>query len=805
MSREYEIAFRLGAQLQSTFSQSFTQANNSIAELEKRMQKLEQTSSHSSSKKGGLGGALGGIGLAAVGATAAIGTAALVAGGAAFSMAENYQVAMAHLQQSTGASAEQMGEFKDVATSMYNMNLGESWDDLSDAISKTSSITKLHGKELQETTTKALYMRDVFGQDIPETLKASDTMMRNFGISSDQAFNLLASGAQKGLDKSGELLDSANEYAPQFKALGFSADEMFDTFSSGLDAGAFNLDKVGDAVKEFNIRAKDGSKTSAQAFQALGLNAEKMTQTFAKGGPEAKKSFTEVLNLISNVEDPVKRNAIGVSLLGTQFEDLEVKVISAMGNTQKQFDSTKDTMGEIAKVKYTSLGGAIRGIGRQFETSLVIPLSDKLLPVMQNISNSMFDVMPAIKSSLGQVGSFIGAATSEIAADAAWIWENGFDKEMEGVTINYAKALGLNDSQAEVIASSIANVFHKLGDLRDKFLTLWSEVLPYIQPIFSSVGSIMAQLIPIMGEIMSTMVTMANKIYSALIPVATYLLGKFMPIFANIASFIATMVVPSIAQAIHAIMPHILSLTDKIMSAFTTVWNIIQPIIDALVAVFNYAFPTIKSTVVNAIQAISGAIGGIFDMLGGVIDFVTGVFTGDWGKAWLGVREIFGGIFSTLGSLLAFPINNIIDAINRVIQGMNNIKFDLPEWLGGGSFDLNIPELSKIGGYADGGVVNSPELAWVGEGGDSEVIVPINNSERSRSLWQTAGSMLGMTPSTQGSQGEGSNISVTYAPVNNFYGNVDRAQVEAAQSENNDDLQKRLQALQRQQRRVAFG
>ncbi|ELK38882.1 minor tail protein, partial [Brevibacillus agri BAB-2500] len=130
-----------------------------------------------------------------------------------------------------------------------------------------------------DTTRNALLLRDAFGFEINESVKGADTMMKQFGITSDQAFSLIAQGAQKGLDKSGDLLDTANEYSNQFKSLGFTATEMFDTLAAGSQNGAFNLDKVGDAVKEFNIRSKDGSKTTIQAFEMLGLNADKMMHT----------------------------------------------------------------------------------------------------------------------------------------------------------------------------------------------------------------------------------------------------------------------------------------------------------------------------------------------------------------------------------------------------------------------------------------------------------------------------------------------------------------------------------------------
>ncbi|ELK38766.1 phage tail tape measure protein, TP901 family, partial [Brevibacillus agri BAB-2500] len=110
----------------------------------------------------------------------------------------------------------------------------------------------------------------------------------------------------------------------------------------------------GDAVKEFNIRSKDGSKTTIQAFEMLGLNADKMMHTFASGGPQAKQAFTQVMQMISAIEDPVQRNTVGVALMGSQFEDLEAPVIAALGTARHQFDMTKNSMDQINQVRFDS-------------------------------------------------------------------------------------------------------------------------------------------------------------------------------------------------------------------------------------------------------------------------------------------------------------------------------------------------------------------------------------------------------------------------------------------------------------------
>lgn len=119
----------------------------------------------------------------------------------------------------------------------------------------------------------------------------STRMMDNFGTSGEEAMNLIASGAQNGLDYSGELLDSISEYSVQFGKMGLDAEDMFSIFEKGAESGAFNLDKVGDAVKEMSIRVVDGSDTTREGFELLGLDADTMAQKFAAGGDTAKEAL----------------------------------------------------------------------------------------------------------------------------------------------------------------------------------------------------------------------------------------------------------------------------------------------------------------------------------------------------------------------------------------------------------------------------------------------------------------------------------------------------------------------------------
>lgn len=357
-----------------------------------------------------------------VGLGAAAEVAMISIGAAGIHAASEFEKAMSQVQSATGAATDQMLATREAAKNLYTQGLGEDWQDLGSAISTVQQVTGQVGAVLEKTTQQALILRDTFGFEVNESIKSVDTMMRQFGISSSEAMNLLTQGAQQGLDKSGELLDTANEYANQFKSLGFSAEDMFNVFGTASKKGVFQLDKVGDAVKEFNIRAKDGSSTTIQAFKMLGLDADKMMHTFAAGGPAAQKAFTDIMQMIGDIEDPVAKNTIGVSLLGSQFEDLEATVISAMGYTKTQFDKSKDSLAEINTIRFNKPGEAFKMFGRMIEVGILIPIGEKLLPYLNQFGQWLTEHKPQIEAVGNAIGDYLGVAIDGLITGMQILW-----------------------------------------------------------------------------------------------------------------------------------------------------------------------------------------------------------------------------------------------------------------------------------------------------------------------------------------------------------------------------------------------
>lgn len=199
------------------------EANNSISQTEGKAEGLTKTLG-----AGIVAAAKWGAGLAA---GAGIGLAAFAKAGI------DMQNSLNSLQAQTGSSSQEMEGMKASLENIYKGNYGESFKDIANSMAMVKQNTGLAGAALESTTKNALLLRDTFGKDITETTRAANGLMNQFGLTSQEAFNLMAQGIQNGADKNGDLLDSLNEYGVQFYNLGFSAEQFTNILIDGAQSG----------------------------------------------------------------------------------------------------------------------------------------------------------------------------------------------------------------------------------------------------------------------------------------------------------------------------------------------------------------------------------------------------------------------------------------------------------------------------------------------------------------------------------------------------------------------------------------
>lgn len=362
MSKAFDIAFKLGAELTGSFKSAFGEADSTMSKLSA--------------------------------AAIAIGGGAMLTG--AVTQVIEMTDSLAKLSAQTGTYGADMTELGDVAKNVFKAGHGESFDDVTAALANVKqNFQNLDSGELEKITGNAMMFADTFDSDVTEVTRTASVMMKTFGDDSEKTMDLMAHAFQKGGNFSDELLDTMREYSPQFKALGYDSEAFTSVLIAGAEAGAFNLDKIGDAAKESFLRVGDGSTGSREALAALGMDFQQIEADINSGGESANSAFAAVASAIALVQDPAEKSRLAVALMGTPIEDLGPEFQDFFANVSTELVGFEGAMQKINDVRFDTIGAAIRGIGRILLIDLVVPIGEAVLPYLNDLATFLRDNLPS--------------------------------------------------------------------------------------------------------------------------------------------------------------------------------------------------------------------------------------------------------------------------------------------------------------------------------------------------------------------------------------------------------------------------
>lgn len=471
-----------------------------------KLQDVADVAEESGSDGGRRGGAalVGGI----VGALATIPIAGAIVGIAhtvADAVQEAFRSGLAveartdRLQALTGIDESSAARLARVAGEAYASNFGESIESNMDTTRLALQFRIIDGnasnREAQKVVEGLSGIADALDEDVRPTAEAVTTLMRTgLAKSSQQAFDILASGVTNGLNRSEDLLDTLTEYPVVLSRLGLSGEESLGLINQGLEAGARNTDVVADALKEFQIRATDGSKASADGFARLGLSAEEMTAKIARGGTDARDGLQQVLDGLRDIEDPVQRNAAAVELFGTKAEDLGAALFAldprsaveglngVQGAAQRMFDTLASNDKAKVDAAFRNIEVAAEGIQGALAAGLSEPLADAAEfvtknrgPVLQfflDLANGALDfgetTVESAASGTEALGDFVGSL-SEVVYGLSAIPAALGDKETSNALVDLANGMLDFSGQSDVAADNIrTNLNGAIDEARDK-------------------------------------------------------------------------------------------------------------------------------------------------------------------------------------------------------------------------------------------------------------------------------------------------------------------------------------------------
>lgn len=529
----------------------------------------------------------------------------------------------------TGMAAEAA----QVAGQVYAAGWGESLDQIGDDVSLLmQQLGRIdESADFTTLTQQAEALASTFDQDVGGMAAAAGQMIKTgLADNAQQAFDILTVGFQSGADMGQDLLDTFVEYPAQFEKLGLSGEQAMGLISQGLQNGARNADLVADAIKEFSIRAVDGSDTTRQGFELLGLSADEMAAKFGQGGDVAADAFDLVLDRLRNIEDPVERSAAAVDLFGTQAEDL--------GNALYSLDpsSAVEALGQVDGAAQKAAGNAA-SITQSFESikrTLSMGMGAAFTPAIQGVSAALQGAMPVIQSviqgftdSIGGIVTTIGNVFSTIGAQ-------------------------LNAGGFMTVLTSLQTLFGQIG----------ASVMPVLTQLGTLLGTVIAGALNMLAPMINTIVQGASMIISAILPPLTSLLTAIIPVITSVVGTVTQAVIPVIENmggAIQGIIQIIQGVIDFLVGAFTGNWQ--------------QAWDAIKTIGDGAWQAIGNIVNAGINAVKGVIDSVLGVIKNLWEAAWGVVRQFVGDAWNNIKTTVDDKINGIKSAIDDKLNAIKNV------------------------------------------------------------------------------------------------------------------------------------
>lgn len=377
------------------------------SELEKELKKVGDQSADSEKKVGGLAGSMGQLakaGALAVGA-GVIAAGAVIAKNVVDSM--GIEVGVSKLEARLGLTKEQAAVAGKASGSVYAQNFGGSMEEVNRATEAVmSSIRGMRNSsqaDVEDMTKRMLALADTMEIDVSRASQVAGQLITT-GLAKDgvEAADLLTSALQKvPASVREDILDAADEYGPFFANLGIKGEEAMGMLVMASEKGMYGIDKTGDALKEFGIRATDMSKATSGAYDALGLNQADMTAKLLAGGDTAKQAFGAIISGLQEMNDPVMQSQAALALFGTPLEDLSVTEIpNFLGALDPMGDKFDSVAGASDKAMASLSDNATAGFSsfkRQAEGALITFVQANIMPSVSGFATFLADeVGPAI-------------------------------------------------------------------------------------------------------------------------------------------------------------------------------------------------------------------------------------------------------------------------------------------------------------------------------------------------------------------------------------------------------------------------
>ena len=604
----------------------------------------------------------------------------------------------------TGKAAEQTAS---VIKDVYGEGVGDSMDTVSNAvITVKENLQDLDQTELTNLTEQGIKLEELYGIDMNETLRGVNSLMVNFGMSAQEAMDYIVSGTQNGLDKTNELGDNISEYAGKFSQAGYSAQEYFQLLQNGLEGGAYNLDKVNDAINEVTTRLADGtiadslSKINEETGQVeagtggWGEEVENVFKQWQQGGATQKQVIDAIVKDIQNTEnqqDKLNKAALAFGTMGEDGNTRFIESLTSVGQTYDEVSGSAQNMFDSSTTESQKFEASMR----QLEQSL-IPLGEALM----NLANQ---IIPPLASGIQKIGEFfgslpepvqnfviiLGALIAAFTALAPAIMAVAF--AVTALNVPLLPIIAIIAGVAAAIAGIIA-IVKNWGAITEWFGNLWQTVKDKCSAIWNAICTFFTETIPAAWDALVAKFQGAAEWWSGL----WSQIGQF---FSGIWTGICTFFTQTIPQAWQSVVAWFQGIPEwwsgiwqQVHDFFVNIWTMMMqnPVISGIVT-------TIQTLWQNAVTTLQGIWTGLQQIASGawelikntilgpvllLIDLVTGNFTQlkeDAQNIWSNIQQAASTIWSGIKQVVSSLAQGLVTHVTTLITGFKDTLGNLWE------------------------------------------------------------------------------------------------------------------------------
>lgn len=533
------------------------------------------------------------------------------------------------------------------------------------SVAKMKSQMKEYGNSINETAKQQEYLK-VKIDDLKWTLEQVD-MGKLDGV---DVFKVEAEIER--------LTNRLNKLQAQSQDVGKESNTAFDKIKKAVKNVLSHISKMGHKMKEVLTGSKGLGKGISGAFEsgiksikkfALALLSvrtafsviSRAMQSYLSYNTQLANSVQNCWNVLGSLLAPILEYLVGlftklvsyvnafvkaltgvdlVARANTKAINSQTKATKKLNEAQSSLDEfhtiNKDNGGggddkkpiTVGEVDLSKLDVLFKWIDKAKE--LLMKLFDPVVQAWKNKGEAFVDSLKNAFEGLKNLGIAVFSSIFEV-------WTNGTgQKIVENILVLWTNVFNIIGA----VSQALANAWNNAGN-GTRIVQALADIFNSILDVINSIGQ-----------------NLLNWFVSENFQNALNVVFKVLADLFDYCKQIAEWVVSLYDTYLSPVVDKILDCLSKIVIAIGAVWELLKPIIDTIIQV-------IMDVLEPVIDGLCGVIGGIIDALGGVMDFITGVFTGDWEKAWTGIKEFFGGIIDAIASLF----RGLFDTIVALFKG----------------------------------------------------------------------------------------------------------------------------------------